>query len=62
MPKIEYTCQKCAHSFQILVFRGDEAEPVFCPKCGSREVASAKSPTGLFDGIASFSSLSKDRN
>ncbi|MEZ4529132.1 MAG: FmdB family zinc ribbon protein [Desulfobacterales bacterium] len=62
MPKLEYTCPKCGHSFQQLVFRGDEAQPVLCPKCGTSEVRSAKTPAGLFDGIASFSSLSRDTN
>jgi putative FmdB family regulatory protein len=32
MPLYEYTCQKCAHDFEALVFAGDEPE---CPQCHS---------------------------
>lgn len=35
MPLYEYTCEKCAHHFEVLV-RGTEAAE--CPKCGSVKV------------------------
>ena len=34
MPIYEYSCEKCGHEFEELVF--DDAAPV-CPHCGSRE-------------------------
>jgi putative FmdB family regulatory protein len=30
MPLYEYTCQKCEHTFETLVFDGETIE---CPKC-----------------------------
>jgi putative FmdB family regulatory protein len=30
MPLYEYTCQNCAHTFEALVFDGDEVQ---CPEC-----------------------------
>lgn len=30
MPLYEYTCQKCEHTFEALVFNGDAVE---CPEC-----------------------------
>jgi putative FmdB family regulatory protein len=35
MPLYEYTCQKCEHSFEELVFGG---ESVACPECQSEHV------------------------
>lgn len=35
MPLYEYTCQKCEHSFQALVFDGEAVE---CPECHSRRL------------------------
>lgn len=32
MPLYEYTCQKCKHQFETLVFDGEEIE---CPECRS---------------------------
>lgn len=32
MPMYEYTCQGCEHTFEALVFDGDEVE---CPQCHS---------------------------
>lgn len=32
MPLYEYTCQKCAHQFETLVFNGEKVE---CPECHS---------------------------
>ena len=34
MPIYEYSCEKCGHEFEELVF--DDVAPV-CPHCGSRE-------------------------
>lgn len=30
MPLYEYTCQDCQHTFEALVFEGEEAQ---CPQC-----------------------------
>ena len=30
MPLYEYACKKCAHTFEVLVFDGEEIE---CPQC-----------------------------
>jgi putative FmdB family regulatory protein len=62
MPKTEYLCRKCKHGFQQMLFRGDKALPVKCPRCGSRDLKISETPEGLFDGIASFSSLNQDYN
>jgi putative FmdB family regulatory protein len=35
MPLYDYTCKKCEHSFEALVF-GDEA--VTCPQCEAEQV------------------------
>jgi putative FmdB family regulatory protein len=35
MPMYEYTCEKCEHSFETLVF-GDES--VSCPECESTKL------------------------
>jgi putative FmdB family regulatory protein len=35
MPLYEYTCRKCDHAFEELVFDG---EPVECPRCHGAEV------------------------
>jgi len=35
MPLYEYHCKKCQHSFEALVFDGDEIE---CPKCRGHKV------------------------
>lgn len=32
MPMYEYTCRKCEHSFEALVFDGEQ---VTCPECQS---------------------------
>jgi putative FmdB family regulatory protein len=36
MPLYAYTCQQCDHSFEALVFDGDE---VHCPQCQGQELA-----------------------
>ncbi len=33
MPLYEYTCRKCEHSFEALVFDGEAVE---CPECRAR--------------------------
>jgi putative FmdB family regulatory protein len=35
MPLYEYTCQKCSHTFETLVFNGDA---VACPECKSERL------------------------
>ena len=62
MPTIEYHCAKCAHTFERVVFRGDEEQPGPCPKCKSTEVKPSLKAESLFNGIAHFSSLAKDTN
>jgi putative FmdB family regulatory protein len=37
MPLYEYTCQKCAHTFETLV-SGKREESVRCPECNSDEI------------------------
>jgi putative FmdB family regulatory protein len=35
MPMYEYTCVKCEHEFEALVFAGDEPE---CPACHGKKL------------------------
>jgi putative FmdB family regulatory protein len=35
MPLYEYSCQKCQHSFEALVFDGEEVQ---CPECQATRV------------------------
>jgi putative FmdB family regulatory protein len=35
MPLYEYTCQKCEHSFEALVFDGEQVQ---CPQCQTDRV------------------------
>ena len=35
MPLYEYTCQECRHTFEALVFNGDEVQ---CPECEASRV------------------------
>jgi len=37
MPIYEYQCNNCDHSFEKLIFKGDN-EQVVCPKCGANRV------------------------
>ena len=37
MPIYEYQCEKCSHSFEKLVFKGDK-EQIYCPTCGYNKV------------------------
>ena len=46
MPIYEYTCTKCDHAFEKLVFSSDNAK-VACPKCGDRRVERVLSPTSF---------------
>jgi putative FmdB family regulatory protein len=62
MPTIEYNCKDCDHTFNGVVLRGEEGKKVPCPKCRSKAVIQSKPPTSLFNGISSFSTLSKDTN
>lgn len=45
MPIYEYTCSRCAHPFETLVFKTDEK--VSCPECGSERVAKRFSVFGV---------------
>lgn len=35
MPLYDYTCHKCDHTFEALVFNGEQVE---CPECHARKV------------------------
>ena len=35
MPLFDYTCKKCDHTFEALVYNGEEVE---CPECHGRRV------------------------
>jgi putative FmdB family regulatory protein len=35
MPLYEYSCQKCEHTFEALVFDGEQVE---CPECHGRRL------------------------
>ncbi len=35
MPLYEYACEKCEHTFEMLVYGGDKVE---CPECASAKV------------------------
>ncbi|GIW78736.1 MAG: hypothetical protein KatS3mg105_0543 [Gemmatales bacterium] len=35
MPLYEYTCSKCSHEFEALVFNGERVE---CPQCKAERV------------------------
>ena len=35
MPLYEYSCRQCEHTFEALVFDGDEVE---CPECSGKRV------------------------
>jgi len=37
MPIYEYQCEKCTHSFEKLIFKGDN-EHISCPKCSDKKV------------------------
>ena len=37
MPIYEYQCEKCCHTFEILVFSSDE-EQIICPECRDKRV------------------------
>ena len=37
MPIYEYQCEKCKHSFERLIFKGDK-DQIKCPKCGDNRV------------------------
>jgi putative FmdB family regulatory protein len=37
MPLYEYSCEKCEHTFETLVFEGD-GDSVECPECASPKV------------------------
>lgn len=44
MPLYEYTCRRCDHAFEALVFDGDTVE---CPQCQSTKLKRLMSVPGL---------------
>jgi putative FmdB family regulatory protein len=54
MPLYEYTCQKCRHTFETLVYDGETIE---CPQCQSVKVDRLLSLPGLAKVGSSSSSL-----
>lgn len=59
MPIYEYTCDKCNHEFERIVF-GDEEDGITCPACQSRQVKKLMStssfrPNGIPTGSGGFS-------
>lgn len=44
MPLFRYTCQKCEHEFEELVFGNDEVE---CPECKSKKLERQTSMPGM---------------
>lgn len=62
MPKIDFKCPLCNHRFTRVVLRGEEGAASACPECGRSVKPEAQRPESLFDGIAGFSTLSKDTN
>lgn len=44
MPLYEYACKKCEHTFETLVYEGDEVE---CPQCASKRLDRLMSVPGL---------------
>ena len=62
MPAIEYTCRHCMHRFTQTVMRGEENNSLPCPECDHTAMPDPVRPKSIFDGIAGFSTLSKDTN
>ena len=62
MPQVAYQCRQCGEHFRRVVFLGDEQIRPKCPVCGTAEVKMETAADSLFEGIASFSSLARDRN
>lgn len=38
MPIYEYTCGKCDHAFEQLVFNKNDEKNIVCPECGDKKV------------------------
>ncbi len=49
MPIYEYKCDQCAHTFEKLVFAGDE-DAVNCPSCGAKKVKKLMSCASFMGG------------
>lgn len=47
MPIYEYKCETCNHSFEKLVFKGDD-ETIACPECGKDKVHRLMSCASVF--------------
>jgi putative FmdB family regulatory protein len=52
VPLFEYTCRKCGHQFEALVFGARTPD---CPKCKSQDLEKRVSPVG-FAGVGGSSS------
>ena len=58
MPVYEYSCRKCEHAFEALVFEGDK---VTCPECASEKLQKLMSvPAKPQASLASFPSACGD--
>jgi DNA-directed RNA polymerase subunit RPC12/RpoP len=62
MPKIEYKCPYCGQLFSRMILKGDRPAGETCPRCHQRGVKPLTQSPRLFDGVCSFSTLSKDTN
>ena len=49
MPIYEYQCEGCCHTFEMLVFAGDD-EPIVCPECKSEKVKRLMSCASFIGG------------
>ncbi len=49
MPIYEYRCSACAHRFEALLARSDEAAPP-CPRCGGAQVTKMLSAFAVTHG------------
>jgi hypothetical protein len=50
------------HRFTQTVMRGEENNSLPCPECDHTAMPDPVRPKSIFDGIAGFSTLSKDTN
>ena len=48
IPIYEYQCEKCNHSFEKLIFKGDN-ENINCPKCSDNKVKKLLSAVSFMD-------------
>uniref|UniRef100_A0A7C4XG65 Zinc ribbon domain-containing protein n=1 Tax=candidate division WOR-3 bacterium TaxID=2052148 RepID=A0A7C4XG65_UNCW3 len=38
MPIIEFSCKRCGHKFEELIFKEGELSAIRCPKCSSKDL------------------------